>query len=220
MLKINNISKAYAKSDGTVHALKDVSLHVTEGEFVGIQGSSGCGKTTLLLAAGALLEPSSGSVELDGQDIYEVGSEERAAIRALKIGFVFQQFHLVPYLSVLENVLSPSLALPGNDGDERARALISTFGLDDRIDHVPSELSSGECQRVALARALLNEPKLLLADEPTGNLDSCNANIVIESLIQFAEAGGCVLMVTHSASVAGRAQRTIRLEAGSILCDA
>ncbi len=217
MLKINNISKVYSKSDGAVHALKDVSMHVTEGEFVGIQGSSGCGKTTLLLAAGALLEPSAGSVELDGDDLYEVDPEQRAALRAQKIGFVFQQFHLVPYLSVLENVLSPSLALPGNDGDERARGLIGTFGLDHRINHVPSELSSGECQRVALARALLNEPKLLLADEPTGNLDSCNADIVLESLTKFAEAGGCVLMVTHSASVAGRAHRTIRLEAGSIL---
>ena len=220
MLKIKNISKDYSKSDGTVHALKDVSLHVTEGEFVGIQGSSGCGKTTLLLAAGALLEPSAGSVTLDGEDLYAVGLEERAVIRARKIGFVFQQFHLVPYLSVLENVLSPSLATPGDDGDERARELIGTFGLNDRINHVPFELSSGECQRVALARALLNEPKLLLADEPTGNLDSCNANIVIESLTRFAEAGGCVLMVTHSASVAGRAHRTIRLEAGSILGDA
>ena len=217
MLKIKNISKAYVKSDGTVHALKDVSLHVTEGEFVSIQGSSGSGKTTLLLAAGALLEPTAGNVELDGDDLYAAGPEERAAIRARKIGFVFQQFHLVPYLSVLENVLSPSLALSGNGADERAGELIRTFGLDHRIGHVPSELSSGECQRVALARALLNEPKLLLADEPTGNLDSCNADIVLDSLTQFAEAGGCVLMVTHSASVAHRAHRTLRFEAGSIL---
>jgi putative ABC transport system ATP-binding protein len=218
MLKINNISKAYSKSDGAVHALKDVSLHVTEGEFVGIQGSSGSGKTTLLLAAGALLEPTAGTVELDGEDLYAAGSEERAERRAEKIGFVFQQFHLVPYLTVLENVLSPSLALPDSDGAERrAEELIGTFGLDHRIGHLPSELSSGECQRVALARALLNQPKLLLADEPTGNLDSCNANIVLESLTQFAEAGGCVLMVTHSASVAGRAHRAIRLETGSIL---
>ena len=217
MLKINNISKAYTKSDGAVHALKDVSLHVTEGEFVGIQGSSGSGKTTLLLAAGALLEPTAGTVELDGEDLYAAGSEERAGLRAGKIGFVFQQFHLVPYLTVLENVLSPSLALPDNGAERRAEELTDTFGLDHRIGHLPSELSSGECQRVALARALLNQPKLLLADEPTGNLDSCNANIVLESLTQFAEAGGCVLMVTHSASVAGRAHRTIRLETGSIL---
>ncbi|MFH1730904.1 MAG: ABC transporter ATP-binding protein [Planctomycetota bacterium] len=219
MLRINDISKVYQKSDGAVHALKDVSLHVAEGEFVSVRGSSGSGKTTLLLAAGALLEPSSGTVELDGRDPYAAGTEERAALRAAKIGFVFQQFHLVSYLSVLENVLSPSLALSGDGAGERAEELIGRFGLTHRISHLPSELSAGECQRVALARALLNRPKLVLADEPTGNLDQCNADIVLDSLAQFAEGGGAALMVTHSAEVAHRAGRTIRLEAGSILSE-
>lgn len=219
MLRINDISKVYQKSDGTVHALKDVSLHVAEGQFVSIQGSSGSGKTTLLLAAGALLEPTTGTVELDGDDLYAAGTEARAAVRAAKIGFVFQQFHLVPYLSVLENVLSPSLALSGDGADERAEELIGTFGLAHRITHLPSELSAGECQRVALARALLNQPKLVLADEPTGNLDEGNADIVLGALTQFADGGGSVLMVTHSAEVAHRAHRTIRLEAGSILSE-
>lgn len=219
MLRINDISKVYQKSDGTVHALKDVSLHVAEGQFVSIQGSSGSGKTTLLLAAGALLEPTTGTVELDGDDLYAAGTEARAAVRAAKIGFVFQQFHLVPYLSVLENVLCPSLALSGDGADERAEELIGTFGLAHRITHLPSELSAGECQRVALARALLNQPKLVLADEPTGNLDEGNADIVLGALTQFADGGGSVLMVTHSAEVAHRAHRTIRLEAGSILSE-
>lgn len=219
MLRINDIGKVYEKSDGTVHALKDVSLHVVEGEFVSIQGSSGSGKTTLLLAAGALLEPTTGTVELDGDNLYAAGTEARAAVRAAKIGFVFQQFHLVPYLSVFENVLSPSLALSGDGADERAEELIGTFGLAHRVSHLPSELSAGECQRVALARALLNQPKLVLADEPTGNLDEGNAGIVLGALTKFADGGGSVLMVTHSAEVAHRAHRTIRIEAGSILSE-
>ena len=219
MLRINDISKVYQKSDGAVYALRDVSLHVTDGEFVSIQGSSGSGKTTLLLAAGALLEPTTGAVEFDGDNLYAAGTEERAALRAAKIGFVFQQFHLVPYLNVRENVLSPSLAVSGDGAGERAEELIDTFGLAHRISHLPSELSAGECQRVALARALLNQPKLVLADEPTGNLDQGNADIVLGALAQFAGGGGAVLMVTHSAEVAHRAGRTIRLEAGSILSD-
>ena len=217
MLRINKVTKAYTRTEGTVEALKDVSLHVTAGEFVSIQGSSGSGKTTLLLAAGALLEPTSGTVELDGRNLYLLGPEDRAGVRAAGIGFVFQQFHLVPYLSVLENVLAPSLALSCDGADARAHELIDTFGLKHRVHHLPSELSSGECQRAALARALLNEPKLVLADEPTGNLDECNANIVLESLTKFAEEGGAVLLVTHSNRVARRANRTIRLEAGSLL---
>jgi len=218
MLIIKNISKSYRKADGTVAALKDASLHVEKGEFVSVQGSSGSGKTTLLLAAGALLEPSSGTVELDSRDLYSIGAEERAAIRAAEIGFVFQQFHLVSYLNVSENVLAPSLALADSDGAAaRAEKLIDMFGLKHRSGHLPSELSSGECQRVALARALLNQPKLVLADEPTGNLDQGNADIVLGALTQFAGGGGAVLMVTHSAEVAHRAHRTIRLEAGSIL---
>lgn len=217
MLRINHVTKTYSRTDGTVEALKDVSLHVTPGEFVSVQGSSGSGKTTLLLAAGALLEPTAGTVDLDGQDLYRLGPEDRAAVRADKIGFVFQQFHLVPYLSVLDNVLSPSLAIGGDGAVDRAWELIETFGLGDRADHLPSELSAGECQRVALARALLNGPKLVLADEPTGNLDECNENIVLESLTKFTEEGGSVLLVTHSSRVARRGDRIIRLEAGSVL---
>ncbi len=217
MLRIDQITKTYTKAEGPVHALSDVSLHVTEGEFVCIQGSSGSGKTTLLLAAGALLEPTSGTVELDGQNLYRLGPEQRAAVRAAGIGFVFQQFHLVPYLSVLDNVLSPALAIGGDGALDRASELIHTFGLRDRAHHLPSELSAGECQRVALARALLNRPTLVLADEPTGNLDECNANIVLQSLTKFAEDGGAVLLVTHSTRVARRGNRIIRLEAGSVL---
>lgn len=212
MLQIQNITKYYHRGRETVTALENFSLTIESGDFVAVQGSSGCGKSTLLLVAGGLLQPDQGTVIVDDQHLYALTPEGRATFRASKIGFVFQQFHLVPYLSVLENVLAATLALPKAESREHALALLERFGLSHRLHHVPGELSTGERQRCALARALLNEPKVLLADEPTGNLDRENAQIVLSHLKELAEQGVSVLLVTHDAEAANQAQRTVEME--------
>ncbi len=211
MLDIREISKTYTTGGKAVRVLDAMSLQVGPGEFVAVQGQSGCGKSTLLLAAGGLLRPDSGQVFVSGSDPYELSSEARADFRATHIGFVFQQFHLVPYLDVLDNVLSPSMAHNSPDARSHAMELIEHFGLTDRIGHLPGELSTGERQRTALARALLNRPKLLLADEPTGNLDADSGAIVLNYMREFAAADGAVLMVTHDSDAAGKADRVIEL---------
>ena len=211
MLDIREISKTYTTGGKNVPVLDSMSLHVKPGEFVAVKGSSGCGKSTLLLSAGGLLMPDSGQVLVAGEAPYELSPGARADFRATRIGFVFQQFHLVPYLDVLDNVLAPSMAhnLPG--ARDRGLELIEHFGITDRIGHLPGELSTGERQRTALARALLNHPKLLLADEPTGNLDGDSGAVVLDYMKEFAADGGAVLMVTHEAQAAGRADRVIEL---------
>src|SRR6266545_713422 len=210
MLEITNLSKSYRSPSGRLTVLDGLTLTVNPGEFVAVQGRSGCGKTTLLLAAGGLLQPDAGRVAVNGQDLYALSDEGRARFRAAHIGFVFQQFHLVPYLSVLDNVLAPSLALRLPDARARAERLLDDFGLAGRRRHVPAQLSTGERQRTALARALLNRPKLLLADEPTGNLDHENAAVVLDHLATFARGGGAVLLVTHDPEAAAQAHRVIR----------
>jgi len=215
MLDIRGLTKRYQGSaDGrpaVVTALDDVSVSVAAGEYVAVQGPSGCGKSTLLLAAGGLLAPSAGSVSFNGQDVYALTPEARARWRAESIGFVFQQFQLIPYLSVADNVLAPTLAQPLADGRARALALLQRFGLTHRHDHVPAALSTGEQQRVALARALLHRPRLLLCDEPTGNLDDDSARAVWECLAEFHRGGGAILLVTHDAGAAAKTQRVVRL---------
>jgi ABC-type lipoprotein export system ATPase subunit len=216
-LQLSNVSKTFHGPNGEVRAVDDVSLSVAPGEFVAVQGPSGCGKTTLLLAAGGLLRPDAGEVLVAGEDPYRLSSEQRARFRATRIGFVFQQFHLVPYLDVLDNVLAPSLAAALPDGRARAEELIGRFGLRDRVGHVPAALSTGERQRVALARALLNRPALLLADEPTGNLDEDNGRVVLRCLAEFARDGGAVLLVTHDPVAAEFAPRVARLREGRMI---
>jgi putative ABC transport system ATP-binding protein len=216
MLQFKNISKSFDGPQGKVTALDGVSLSAQPGEFLAVCGSSGCGKTTLLLTAGGLLRPSAGEISLDGQDPYELNPEMRSRLRARKIGFVFQQFHLIPYLNVRQNILAASLALPLKEADQRADELIGQFGLDDRVDHVPAQLSTGERQRTALARAVLNRPKVILADEPTGNLDEHNAEIVFGYLSQYVTNGGCVLLVTHDVRSAAHATRTLQMSRGRI----
>jgi putative ABC transport system ATP-binding protein len=213
MLSLDTISKTYHKGARSVPVLHDLSLTVARGEFVSVLGPSGCGKTTILLTAGGLLTPDAGQVTLDGADPYALAPEARAAFRAARVGFVFQQFHLVPYLSVLDNVMTAGLAAGDTSAGVRAKAegLIAKFGLSERSHHCPAELSVGERQRVALARALLNSPGLLLADEPTGNLDDDNAHIVLDTLRQFAHDGGAVLLVTHDQRTADLADNEIRL---------
>jgi putative ABC transport system ATP-binding protein len=213
MLEIRELSKTYRGAAGPVRVLQRLSLDVAAGKFVAVQGRSGCGKTTLLLAAGGLLRPDSGQVLVSGQDLYSLSEEARAGFRAAHIGFVFQQFHLIPYLSALDNVLAAALALRVPDARARAEGLLNSLDLAGRGRHVPAELSTGERQRTALARALLHRPKLLLADEPTGNLDRESADIVLGHLADFALRGGAVLLVTHDPEAAVRAQRVIRLDA-------
>lgn len=222
ILDLQKVSKTYRGRTGEVRAVDGVSLSLNAGEFVAVRGPSGCGKSTLLLLSGGLLAPDSGDVTVAGEEPYLMSTDARSRFRAANVGFVFQQFHLVPYLSVLENVLAPSIANKTAAADEtltRARSLVVHFGLEDRIDHVPGELSSGERQRTALARALLNQPKLLLADEPTGNLDEENAELVLTHLGEFAASGGAVLLVTHDASAAARASRTVFLDSGKVVTD-
>ena len=216
LLELHNLAKSFAGPSGTVGAVDDVTLSVDAGEFVAVRGPSGCGKTTLLLAAGVLLAPDKGEIRIAGEDPYRLSSEQRARFRAQHIGFVFQQFHLVPYLDVLDNILVPSLASAAPDRRQRAQELATRFGLSDRLHHVPAQLSVGERQRTALARALLNEPQLVLADEPTGNLDADNARDVFSALADFARAGGAVLLVTHDPLAAEHAGRGITMKRGKI----
>ena len=212
LLELAQITKTYrAGQPGEVRALPGFSLSLAAGEFVAVQGPSGCGKTTLLLIAGGLLAPTEGRVLLNRQDPYALSADQRAGFRAAHLGFVFQQFHLVPYLSVLDNVLAPALAASVPDARDRAEALVAHFGLHSRRLHVPGELSTGERQRTALARALLNRPKLLLADEPTGNLDRENAGIVLDHLVEFARTGGAVLLVSHEEQAIKHADRIVHL---------
>ena len=216
MIHLENVIKTYRTGNGQVHALSGVSLDVEPGEFVAIRGPSGCGKSTLLMITGGLGMPTSGRVVVAGVDLPAASAAARASFRARKVGFVFQMFHLLPYLSVLENVAAA--ALPGEHSAARQRAisLLEKFQLADRLQHRPAELSAGECQRVAIARALINRPQLILADEPTGNLDPTSAAGVLDLLADFRRDGGTVLLVTHQEQAVGYAQRTILLRNGSI----
>ena len=216
LIEFEAVSKHFAGPAGTVAALEGVSFTLAPGEFVGVCGPSGCGKSTLLLVAGTLLRPTAGRVVLAGCDVYAATAAARRRLRAATIGFVFQQFHVLPYLTVLENVLAPSVALPAPDARQRAEALVEQFGLSERRDHLPAQLSTGERQRTALARALLNRPQVLLADEPTGNLDPENGGLVLAALAAFAAAGGAVLMVTHDPDAVRRAGRILTLERGQL----
>ena len=211
MLQIEEISKKFIHSRREIKLFSGFSLKLLRKDFIAVCGPSGCGKTTLMLMTGGLLAPDSGRVFLHGRDIYTLSSEERALFRSENIGFVFQQFHLLPYLTVLDNILLPALAakLPGSR--KRALSLAEELRLTERLSHLPSELSIGERQRTALARALLNNPTLILADEPTGNLDTENADIVIGMLRKTAENGSAVMMVTHSREAAEKADRIIKL---------
>lgn len=217
LAELQDVSKTYRHEGRTVNALTNVSLTLHPQQFVAVCGPSGCGKSTMLLTLGGLLRPDSGTVTVDDADIYALNPNERARFRADKIGFVFQQFHLVPYLSIIDNVLSAQLGIVKSaDAGQRAEALLERFGLVDRRGHRPSQLSTGERQRTAMARALLNSPQYLLADEPTGNLDQDNAARVLDELANFASSGGTVLLVTHDQKAAERATSRIVLQEGRI----
>ncbi len=212
MVVLENVVKDYRTASGEVKALDGVNLRIEEGQFVVISGASGSGKTTLLMTMAGMLRPSSGKVSVGGSDLYKMSISDRANFRAGNIGFVFQMFHLVPYLSVIENVV-----LAGRSSDKaKANELLNQLGLSHRTFHKPSELSAGEKQRTAVARALLNHPKIILADEPTGNLDPDNGKAVLSYLAQFHLDGGTVIIVTHGGEVERFADRTITLQNGRI----
>lgn len=213
MIRADNLRKTYPSG---VAALDGVSLEIEAGEFIAVCGASGCGKSTLLLTLGGLLKPDGGTVSIAGEEPYAVGSQARARFRAEQIGFVFQNFHLVPYLDVFDNVIAPTLANPIDGGKKRAEQLLEELGLADRRKHRPSALSAGEQQRVALARALLTKPTLVLADEPTGNLDSENSAHVLDHLGGYAAGGASVLMVTHDKDAMAAANRRLEMNQGKI----
>ncbi|MFB3904507.1 MAG: ABC transporter ATP-binding protein [Acidobacteriota bacterium] len=211
MVLLQRVTKTYPKGNVRITALASIDLGVRPGEFVALQGPSGSGKTTCLLIAGGLLRPDSGTVLIAGQDLYAMKRNQLAAFRSWTIGFVFQQYHLIPYLTVLENILAPEAGQGRSNNRERGRQLAEQFGLAHRLDHTPGELSAGEKQRTALARALLFQPKVVLADEITGNLDEENAKIVLGYLREYVTGGGSVLLVTHDREIAAQADRVQHL---------
>lgn len=216
MIEFSNISKTYHGPDGVVTGLDNVSFTANPGDFIAIEGPSGCGKSTLLLTCGTLLTPDTGDVKLLDQHPYSLSKEQRAKFRSKHIGFVFQRFHLTPYLSVLENVMLPTLAAHTSNAREKALQLVEQFGLSHRTKHNPSELSVGERQRVGMARALLNSPDILLADEPTGNLDPASGDLVLNALEGFSREGGIAIMVSHEPSATQRASRVIKMKNGCL----
>jgi putative ABC transport system ATP-binding protein len=219
MLKMVHVTKQYRHRGQDVTALDDVSVTIGKGDFVSVVGPSGCGKSTLLLMLGGMLSPTSGQVLLAGESIYDFTADERAGLRTRNVGFVFQTFNLIGYLSALENVQIP-LYLAGveeTDHEERAASLLQRVGLGDRLHHKPCELSVGQQQRVALARMLANDPAVILADEPTGNLDPDTSAQVISYFEQFNQEGKTVVMVTHDPRAAARAKHTLRLTEGRIV---
>src|SRR6266487_3316451 len=224
MIQIKDVTKLYpanevgngsGKDNASIHALDHISLHVTAGEWLSIMGPSGSGKSTLVNLIGCLDRPSSGEIWLDGQNIAGISATDLNRVRAEKIGFIFQQFHLIPFLTAVENVMLAQYFHSMTDEKEAVEAL-NRVGLDDRAHHLPSQLSGGEQQRVCIARALINDPRIILADEPTGNLDAQNEEIVLRLLREFHEQGRTIVMVTHDPTVARLADRRIELHHGKI----
>jgi putative ABC transport system ATP-binding protein len=220
MLVARQLTKEYRSGTGTLAVLRDVSFTVPQGAFVAIVGPSGSGKTTLLGLLAGLDTPTRGHVVLDGESLGAMSEDERARLRGEKVGFIFQSFQLIPTLTALENVQVP-LELRGDTGAApRARDLLTRVGLGDRLDHFPAQLSGGEQQRVAIARAFANRPRILFADEPTGNLDGATGERIIELLEELnRESGATVVIVTHDLALAGRAGRQIRLADGLVVHD-
>jgi putative ABC transport system ATP-binding protein len=218
MIQVQNLAKTYARGDGaTVEALKSVTFDISPGEFVAVRGASGSGKSTLLNILGCLDRPSSGSYRLDGEDVARDSDKRLSQIRNAKIGFIFQAFNLLPRTTALENVEIPMVYCDGHVDRRRALAELERVGLANRAHHYTSELSGGEQQRVAIARALINSPLLILADEPTGNLDFKAGQDVMNLLEELHNDGRTILLVTHDDAVAAYASRELRLQEGEIL---
>lgn len=214
MLEINAVSKKYTKGDKVFVALDNVSLQVNKGDFIAIVGPSGSGKSTLLNTIGGLNQPDSGNVIFNGKDIYTLKQHDSDMYRRKNIGFVFQQFHLIPYLTVYENILA---VCDGNGEKVRIEELLQSCALFELKNKYPSELSVGEKQRTAFIRAIITQPDMLLADEPTGNLDPDNSNIIMQMMADFHKKGGTVFLVSHDPEVTQFATRQIRLKSGLLI---
>ena len=221
IIELDGVHKSYDLGRGAVHALRGVDLRIDAGEWIAIMGPSGAGKTTLLEILGCLSRPSAGRYRLRGRAVDALGADELAHVRGEEIGFVFQSFNLLPRLSAAENVALPLVyrRRPRRERRERAREALARVGLDMRGDHRPAELSGGERQRVAIARALVNRPALLLADEPTGNLDSATSDEILGLLRTLHADGNAVVLVTHDAAIGERAARLVRIRDGRIESD-
>ena len=220
MIELRNITKTGRSGAEDLTILDDVSVAIPGGQFVALTGASGSGKSTLLGLIAGLDSPSSGNITVDGEEITSMGEDGLARIRSEKIGFIFQSFHLIPSLTAYENILIPMEIVGAADARSRASVLLEQVGLTDRGHHYPSELSGGEQQRVAIARAFANEPKILLADEPTGNLDSRNGEHIFDLMEQLhTDRKVTLVMVTHDAHLAGKAQRQIVLRDGRVISD-
>lgn len=219
MLTVNKISKIYTKSNKQVKAIDNVSLEISSGDFVSLMGPSGSGKSSLLLMLGGMLTPSQGEVIIDGQSLYDLNPDGISALRREKIGFIFQTFNLITYLTALQNVQVPLLlkGMSGKQQIEKATDLLEKVGLSERIHHEPAELSVGQQQRVALARMLANDPSIILADEPTGNLDSAMSDHVIQFLCELNQEGRTIVMVTHDKNIAAHAKRKLTLVNGAVI---
>jgi putative ABC transport system ATP-binding protein len=217
VIALNNVTREYATRHSVVRALDSASFNINAGEWVAITGPSGSGKSTLVNLLGCLDRPTSGTLKIDGTDVASMSATELDRFRADKIGFIFQQFHLIPYLSAIENVMLAQYFHSMTDESE-ARTALEKVGLGARTSHLPSELSGGEQQRVCIARALINNPPILLADEPTGNLDAANQKIVANLLGELHRYGHTIVMVTHDPEMAALAQRKIALSHGKVFC--
>ncbi len=217
VIALDGVSREYVGRAGIVRALDSATFSIVAGEWVAITGPSGSGKSTLVNMLGCLDRPTCGTLKIDGVDVSAMSAKELDRFRADKIGFIFQQFHLIPYLTALENVMLAQYFHSMTDEAE-ARAALEKVGLGERVSHLPSELSGGEQQRVCIARALINNPPILLADEPTGNLDQANQVIVANLLKGLHAAGHTIVMVTHDPEMAALAQRKIALSHGKVFC--
>mgnify|MGYP001027419909 CR=1 FL=1 len=224
IIKTENLKKIYQMGEIEVPALNGVSLMIDQGEFVAIMGPSGSGKSTLMNILGCLDSPSAGQYQLDGQDVSKLDRAQLANIRNKKLGFIFQSYNLLPRMSALENVFLPMMYSKSAEGNqekmkEKAEEMLKVVGLGDRINHQPKELSGGQQQRVAIARALINDPVLILADEPTGNLDSKSAEEIMEILHELHQSGRTIVMVTHEHEIAEQTQRIIAIRDGLVEAD-
>lgn len=218
VIKTENLSKVYGKDNNEVVALDNASIEIKKGEFVAVIGVSGSGKSTLLHQIGGVDKPTSGKVVIENEDIYKLKEAELAVFRRRKIGFVFQSFNLIPVLSVEENIKMPLLLDHQKVDEEYFKDLIKTLGLEDRLNHLPSELSGGQQQRVAIARALINKPAIILADEPTGNLDSETSNEIMEMLkLSIRKYNQTAMVITHDLTIAENTDRIIKIKDGKIV---
>jgi putative ABC transport system ATP-binding protein len=216
-ISLSGVNLSLGRGAGRVHILKDIALNIRQGEAVGLVGPSGSGKSTLLMVMAGLERPDAGAVAVDGEDIGRLDEDALARFRGRRIGIVFQSFHLIPTMTALENVATPLELAGARDAFRRAAAELETVGLGSRLGHYPAQLSGGEQQRVALARALVAEPAILVADEPTGNLDEATGRQIIDLMFaRFAERDMTLVLVTHDATLAARCDRVIRLRSGHI----